>query len=301
MRRQRRLRKIWHQHTLVTSARIPLIAAVCLFVIYNSSSSSLAGVPSPQTEEHPLAIGHRGASGYAPENTLASYRIAVSLHADYIEIDLQMTEDGELVAMHDDTVDRTTNGSGKVRHMTLAEVKALDAGSKFNALNPAYAKAEFVGEKVPTLREIFDAFGDSTKYMLETKIPSDNPGLEDKLWALVRSRGLENRIAVQSFSKASLLRMRSFDNDVPLYQLLWYTRRAAPLSGRTLSDIASYADGVGANFSRIDEKYIWKVRRAGLKMLPYTINTRSGMRRALAWGASGLHTDYPDRLKEVAP
>ncbi|MFC5472252.1 glycerophosphodiester phosphodiesterase [Cohnella suwonensis] len=298
MRRQRRQSKARKRYALVRNARIPIFAAACLFVFMNQSST--AGVAASETREGlQLAIAHRGASGYAPENTISAYRLAVSMNADYIEIDLQMTKDGELIAMHDDSVDRTTDGFGRTRNLTLARIKSLDAGSKFNAKHPSYANVEYVGETVPTLREIFDEFGDSTRYMLETKAPGDNPGLEEKLWALVRSRGLENRVAVQSFSKASLLRIRALDEDVPLYQLFWYSRRAAPLSKVTLADIATYADGVGANFSRIDEKYVRKVKKSGLLMLPYTVNTRSGMNRALAWGADGVHTDYPDRLKEA--
>ncbi|MBO9600624.1 MAG: glycerophosphodiester phosphodiesterase, partial [Cohnella sp.] len=154
-------------------------------------SLSLPGRPliaSSQTpnEDRPiLTIGHRGASGYAPENTLSSFRLAVQMNADYLEIDLQLTKDGEIVIMHDSSVNRTTNGNGEIRHMTLADIRALDAGSWFNAQHPMYARAEYAGEKVPTLRELFETFGNRTNYLLETKSPADNPGLEKKLWVLV--------------------------------------------------------------------------------------------------------------------
>src|SRR5262245_44060883 len=107
-----------------------------------------------------LAIGHRGASGYAPEHTFASYDRAIELRADYIEQDLQLTKDGVLVAMHDPTLDRTARGSaenckGLVIEKTLAQIKTCDVGSWFNAAFPQHARPEYVGQKIPTLEEIF--------------------------------------------------------------------------------------------------------------------------------------------------
>ena len=106
-----------------------------------------------------LAIAHRGASGYAPENTLAAFRRAVALGVSFIETDLQLTRDAHFVAIHDDTFDRTTTGRGAVQQMTLAEVRRLDAGSWFGS--------EFIGERVPTLSEIleFSAKNDVVFYL----------------------------------------------------------------------------------------------------------------------------------------
>src|SRR5699024_3459181 len=98
-----------------------------------------------------IKIPHRGASGHAPEHTMPSYELGEQFNGDYIEVDLQMTKDGTLIGMHDETVDRTTDGSGLVRNMTVEEIKELDAGSWFNEENPKKAKDEYVGLKVPTL------------------------------------------------------------------------------------------------------------------------------------------------------
>lgn len=105
-----------------------------------------------------LDIAHRGASGYAPEHTLTSYKMGDRMHGDYIEIDLQMTKDGKLIAMHDETVDRTTDGTGKVKDFTLEQIKQLDAGSWFNEKYPQYANPRYEGLQVPTLEEIFKTF-----------------------------------------------------------------------------------------------------------------------------------------------
>jgi glycerophosphoryl diester phosphodiesterase len=244
-------------------------------------------------------VAHRGASGYAPESTMSSYRAGIRMNADYVEIDVQMTKDGELIAMHDKTINRTTNGTGPVNQKTLAELKALDAGSWFNDKHPNYAHKEYVNEKVPTLREIFEAFGKTTRYMLETKWPDDNPGLEEKTWALVEEFGLIDRVAIQSFSKESLLKFRQWNKNVLLFQLLWYSKSAF-ISDVMLEEISGYANGISANFLRINESYIRKVKRAGLLIYPYTVNHHANMEIAVKWGADGIHTDYPDRFMDLA-
>ncbi|MFC5530214.1 glycerophosphodiester phosphodiesterase [Cohnella yongneupensis] len=243
-------------------------------------------------------IGHRGASGYAPESTLAAYWLGVGMNVDYLELDLQMTKDGEIVVMHDPTVNRTTNGKGAIRRMTLAEIKALDAGSWFNEKYPMFAREEFKYEKVPTLREVFEQIGDRTMYMLETKSPDDNPGLEEKMWALVQEFKLTDRIAVQSFSKKSLRKIREWNSDVKLFQLLWYNHPST-ISREKINDIKRYANGIGPNFGKIDEAYVRKVKKAGLLIYPYTVNFHGNMEKAMRWGVDGIHTDYPERFREV--
>lgn len=243
-------------------------------------------------------IGHRGASGYAPECTLASYRLAAKMNVDYLELDLQLTRDGEIVVMHDGTVNRTTNGTGPIGKMTLAELKTLDAGSWFNEKYPMFAREEYRGEQVPTLREIFETFGEDANYMLETKSPDVNPGLEEKMWALVRSYGLEERVAVQSFSKKSLKKIREMSPDVQLFQLFWYNHPST-ITREKLNDIKQYANGIGANFGKLNEAYVRKVKEAGLKLYPYTVNYQVNMDKAVQWGVDGIHTDYPDRFKEI--
>ncbi|WP_239616720.1 glycerophosphodiester phosphodiesterase [Cohnella mopanensis] len=249
-------------------------------------------------ESEIMTVAHRGASGYAPESTLSSYRMGLRMNADYIEIDLQLTKDGEIIALHDETVNRTTNGSGWVKNMTLAEIKALDAGTWFNVKHQIYARQEYANEKIPTLREIFEAFGKDAHYMLETKSPAENPGLEEKMWALVEEFDLVDHVAVQSFSKESLQKIRAWNKDIVLFQLLWYNRPAS-ISESFLAEIGGYANGVGANFLRINENYVHKVKEAGLLMYVYTVNYQVNMDKALRWGVDGVHTDYPDRFKEV--
>src|ERR687886_403191 len=167
-------------------------------------------------------IGHRGASGLAPEHTIPSYDLALKLGADYIEQDLQMTKDGVLVAMHDETLDRTARGpknncTGPVIEKTLAQIKTCDVGSWFNEAYPQYARPEYVGLKIPTLEELFKRYGTSVNYYIETKNPKASPGMEEELLRLMDEYGLtqpaaENwRVLIQSFSSDSLKKIHELD------------------------------------------------------------------------------------------
>src|SRR5438093_1650322 len=136
----------------------------------------------------PQVVAHRGASGWAPETTPASYRLALEMKADYLELDVQMTKDGEIVAIHDSLVDRTTNGKGAIGKITLAQLKELDAGSWFNRTYPEKASREFAGQRVPTLQEVIDlAKNSGAGLYIETKNPElYPPNFEAKLLDILR-------------------------------------------------------------------------------------------------------------------
>lgn len=161
-------------------------------------------------QEDFLIIGHRGASGYAPEHTIESYQLAKRMGADYLEIDLQETKDGILVAMHDSKVDRTTDKTGFVKEYTLKELKKLDAGSWFNEENPDKANENYKGLQVPTLEEVFNEFGDHENYYIEIKSPEENKGIEKKLITILEKHHLignqssNGKVIIQSFSEESL-------------------------------------------------------------------------------------------------
>ena len=154
---------------------------------------------------------------------LVSYDMGEKMHGDYIEIDLQMTKDGQLIAMHDEKVDRTTDGTGNVKDYTLEQIKQLDAGSWFNEKYPQYAKPEYEGLKVPTLEEVFQKFGKNASYYIETKSPNIYPGMEKELLRLVNEYKINKKtLLVQSFSPESLKIMHELDSSVKLVQLISY-------------------------------------------------------------------------------
>ncbi len=251
-----------------------------------------------------LNVAHRGASGHAPEHTLLAYELGQKMKGDYIEVDLQMTKDGELVALHDETLDRTTNGSGLVKDFTLQEIKQLDAGSWFNEKYPDAAKKEYEGLTVPTLEEVFEKFGKDARYYIETKSPEVYPGMEEKLLEVLEEYKLtgpnvpSSKVIVQSFSAESLKKLHELNPDIPLVQLLWYDK-AAEITDTELEDYKTYSIGLGMNFNRIDEAYVQKVRDHNLLIHPYTVNEKKDMHQLLEWGVTGMFTNFPDRLQEV--
>lgn len=243
-----------------------------------------------------IVIGHRGASGHAPEHTIPSYDLAIELGVDYIEQDLQMTSDGVLVIMHDPTLSRTTDGRGNVIDMTLADLKRCDAGRWFGR--------KFEGTRVPTLRELFERYGKSTNYYIETKNPDDAPGMEEALLALInefdlRDGAVEKRqVLIQSFSRASLAKIRGMDPELPLIQLIAKEHDSAVISAM-LPEIRAYAVGIGPSRLSVDEALVVAVHAHDLHVHPYTVNEPTEMKRMIELGVDGMFTDFPDRLKAL--
>lgn len=244
-------------------------------------------------------VSHRGASAYAPEHTIASYDMGEKLHGDYIEIDLQMTKDGHLIAMHDVTLDRTTNGTGSVKDYTLNEIKQLDAGSWFNEKYPYASKVEYEGLKVPTLEEVFKEFGKNNSYYIETKSPDVYPGMEKELLRLVDKYKInKEKLLVQSFSSQSLKVMNELDPSIKLVQLISY-KANAEITEAEIKEIKQYAMGIGPNHTYLNEEYVQKVVNSGLELHPYTVNDKERMKQLINWGVTGMFTNHPDLLHDV--
>ncbi|MDV6318210.1 glycerophosphodiester phosphodiesterase [Chromohalobacter sp. HP20-39] len=266
-------------------------------------------------------IAHRGASGYAPEHTWYAYDKALTMGADYLELDVHMSADGRLVAIHDTTLERTTDGQGPVKEHSLDELKALDAGSWFNKAHPEYADDAYTGAKLLTLDEVIDRYGQDVRYYIETKSPKDYPELQDALVSKLEAEGLvqSGSVVIQSFSQASLQEVHKLNPDIPLVQLLWYspsedgdtleewtdvTPSPANITDADFQAIADYADGVGPNYLYegepvIDAGFIEQAHANDLLVHVYTINDKDQMRQLLDWDVDGLFTNFPDRLKEV--
>ncbi|MED2793357.1 glycerophosphodiester phosphodiesterase [Bacillus wiedmannii] len=247
---------------------------------------------------HIKNIAHRGASAYAPEHTIQAYKLGQQLKGDYIEIDLQMTKDGHLVAMHDETVNRTTNGTGLVKEQTLEEIKQLNAGSLFNEKHPPGAKKEFENANVPTLEEIIETFGHNAKYYIETKSPDEYPSMEEKLLEIIKHYGINDKVIIQSFSEASLQKIHSLDVNIPLVQLLPY-KKAAQLTELEMKKYKTYCIGLGMNYKYIDSTYVKRIKKHGLEVHPFTVDNETDMKKLILWGVDGMFTNYPDRLHSL--
>ena len=272
------------------------VIVLCAFAYILVDAIKVGGQSNLLDSNKFLLIGHRGASAYAPEHTLESYRLAKDMNADYIEIDLQITKDGALVASHDDSVDRTTDGTGKIAELNLAEIKQLDAGSWFNKENPDKAKDEYTGARIPTLQEVFEEFGDDVNYYIETKQPDKRIGMEQKLLALLDQFNLldeslpKGQVIIQSFSANSLKAIHELNSDIPLIKLA-ETKEVDNPTKENFELISEYAAGVGVYYKNADKAYIAAAREAGLLVHPFTVDDPKEVEKLKSWGATGVFTN----------
>lgn len=251
-------------------------------------------------------IAHRGASWDAPEHTFAAYNLALARGADWIEQDLQMTRDGHLVVLHDDSLDRTARGPsancrGSVRQVTLRQLGSCEVGSWFNAEFPRRARAAFSRERIPTLDAVLSRYAGRARFYIETKSPDAAPGMEDSLVALLRRHRLldsargRGRVIVQSFSAASLQRLHELAPDLRLVQLMEDPVAAEMLHGY-LDDVARYAYGIGPSRRIVSSRLVEAAHRRGLVVHAYTVNDESVMDFVLRTGVDGIFTDRPELL-----
>jgi len=232
----------------------------------------------------PLRIGHRGAAGTHPENTMVSFMRAVEIGVDGIEFDVHRTADGHLVVMHDAMVDRTTDGTGLIMTMTLKQIKALDAGIKKGP--------QFKGERVPTLRELIAAVPPNIRLYLELKAGSIHyPGIEEELVALLEEEGAMGRVQVSSFDHHALRRLHDLRPDLPLGML-----HAANLIDPVAQALALGCEALHPAWEWVTPDYVQAAHAAGLKAIAWTVNLPFAIARLEAFGVDGIISDFPDRI-----
>jgi glycerophosphoryl diester phosphodiesterase len=235
-------------------------------------------------------IAHRGASGHAPENTMAAFRRAVELGARFVETDLQITRDARIVAIHDFTLDRTTSGKGQVHLLTLEQIRALDAGAWFGD----HGAGAFSGERVPTLKEILD-FAKEHDVIFYLEIKSGPAwGIEHAVVAALRDQNASARVVILSFDPATLDSVRRLDSTMMTGFLCEHA--SSDLVERT---VRAGARQLVARGDLITSDIVEKAHHAGLQVVAWTINEADQMRRLIAAGVDGIITDYPDRLLGV--
>ena len=238
----------------------------------------------------PWVIAHRGASGYAPENTMAAFRRAVELGARFMETDLQLTRDARVIAIHDPMLDRTTSGRGQVHLQTLEEIRALDAGAWFGD----HDGKSYAGERVPMLEEILD-FAKQRDVIFYLEIKSGLAwGIEHVVAAALRDRNASAGVLILSFDPATLDSVHRVDTTMMTGLLLDHP--SGDLVERT---VRAGARQMVARGDLIVPSEVEKAHRAGLQVVAWTINEPEQMRYLVAAGVDGIMTDYPDRLLRV--
>jgi glycerophosphoryl diester phosphodiesterase len=239
----------------------------------------------------PLIIAHRGDSASRPENTLASCKQAVGVGADFIEVDVQLTADGQVVVLHDVTVNRTTDGTGSVREMTLAQIKKLSAGF------PAKFGAEWKDERVPTLGEVLDAIRGKAKLMIEIKRESVAPGeaeggIEAKSIAEVQKRHMEKDVAFISFERRALQRCLKLAPEIKRGQVFY--REEVPAVLEAAKEVDS--DFVMPEKGMLTEELRDGARAVGLKLATWVVDEPAELRALSHFDLYGVGSNCPGKL-----
>ncbi|HVY55995.1 MAG TPA: glycerophosphodiester phosphodiesterase family protein [Thermodesulfobacteriota bacterium] len=218
-----------------------------------------------------LRIAHRGASAYEPENTLRSFRRAIELGADMVELDVRKSLDGRLVIIHDSSVDRTTNGKGPVRMKSLDELKTLDAG---------------MGERVPTLEEVVECGAGRTRFVIELK----EDRLEERVVGIIKEFGVTDDVFVVSFKPVRLRAIKDIEPRLKTGLILFASSdplRAAAMCG---------ADAVAPFRWFITRGLAERARAAGMYLFTWTVDEKERAERLKELGVSGIVTNRPDLI-----
>ena len=233
-------------------------------------------------------FGHRGFSGKYPENTMLAFRKAVEVGVDGMEFDVQLTKDGEIVIIHDEKIDRTTDGKGNVRDMTLAELKKFDASADFRGV--------YGVNEIPTLREYFEYIKDKdiiSNIELKTGI-FVYPGIEKKVCDLIAEYGLEEKIILSSFNHETIMRCAEVAPNI----------KRGFLSEDWLVNFGRYAEENGVqcchpNCNCLHEENVNEMHSRGREINTWTVNEPEDIKHLSDLGIDALIGNYPDRMVEL--
>ena len=281
---------------IVRSIRSAAAVAVglSLLAVPTTASTAEARSATKQPAAGPVLVGHRGAGGTAPENTVAAFKDGRASGADFIEIDVQLSADGVPFLFHDDTPARTTNvedvfpgrAGDPITSFTWAELQQLDAGSYFDA--------RFTGERIPHLDDAAAIATRSTGVYIEIKSPRNSPGVEalvadelrtDPAWQKLVAA---DKVQVIGFDEASNRTFAALAPEVPLQQLTGVVPGA-----EVLARWAGYVDSVGANYRGLTAQDVARVKDAGLVMSVYTVNSPEAVQAVVDLGVDAVTTDFP--------
>jgi glycerophosphoryl diester phosphodiesterase len=233
----------------------------------------------------PIIFAHRGASGYAPENTIAAFKMAVSMGADAIELDTKLSSDDVVMVMHDQTVDRTTEQSGNLRTYTAQQLQEMDAGSHFDV--------KFAGEKVPTLAEVFEAVGQKIFINIElTNYQTSGDGLVDKVIELIDQFSMNERVIFSSFLPSNLLRARKLKPYIPAAILCLPGKEG--LVSRSFAGKWISPELIHPYFSDVNAAMMKREKDRHRRVHVWTVNEPEEMNRLFELGVQGIFTDFPD-------
>jgi glycerophosphoryl diester phosphodiesterase len=289
---KRRIKKV----LLVMS--IPLFIFLLFTVLIPFLVFSFASAQLPAAGKTITIVGHRGAAGLAPENTLASFRKALEIGVDMVELDVHLSKDDSVIVMHDYNVRRTTNGKGDIEDLTSGEIAALDAGSWYGDA--------FKNEKVPQLRDVLQLVNGRAKVLIEFKWPARGiyTNLVKRVLQTVREFQAESWVILQSFETKYLEEIHQDAPSIECHQLLFGRSSILPVYfdrslrlGRFKEE--PYVKSVNLFYLYLNKGFSGRLHDKGIQTFVYTIDSRSKMAKAVNLGADGIITNRPDIAVEL--
>lgn len=236
------------------------------------------------TLPQPIIFAHRGASAHAPENTLAAFELALTQGADGIELDVKLSADGHVIVIHDATVDRTTGAHGRVKDLSLAELRALNAGSFFSS--------NFSTEKVPMLEEVFETFGKRIFINVElTNYNTPRDHLVESVCMLVKKFNLQKHVMFSSFYASNLSKAHSYLPEVPCGLLAFGGLLGA--WARSFGFAFGKYAALHPYLKDVTPQQVQRAHRLKRRVHVWTVNAEEDMRRLFGWGVDAIFTDDP--------
>ena len=238
--------------------------------------------------QKPLVWAHRGASGYAPENTMAAFQKAIEMEADGIELDIHLSRDGQLVVIHDEWLERTSDGTGWVKDYTLEELRSFN----YNKTHPEYEKA-----KIPTMEEVFERVA-PTKLSINIELKTGivfYPEIEKKILALTKKWKMEDRVIYSSFNHYSILHLKELNPDAKVGFLYADGTIDMPAYGDKY-----HVDALHPALYNIQYPgFMEECKKRGLKVHVWTVNEEKYVQMCAKAGVDAVITNYPDMAKRV--
>jgi glycerophosphoryl diester phosphodiesterase len=299
LKMKKAFRKIFKWFGYFVLVVILILAGIYIYLAMQTGKPAAARAIFQREINRPLVFAHRGGGGLYPENTLEAFQYSARMGVDVLELDVHSTADGALVVMHDATLDRTTNGAGRVNQLTLAELKKLDAGYHFSPDGGSTYPFRGRGVQVPTLQEIFDALPGQT-FNVEPK--QAEPSLTKPLCEMIRTRRMTDKTIVGSFRQQAIDEFRAACPEVAtaatpaeVRDFLALYKIGLAETYRPPMQVLQIPERLGA-LPIVSREFVETARRLNLQVHVWTINETDDMRRLIETGVDGIMTDYPDRL-----
>jgi len=293
--------KVWEVRLGTGSLLLGALAGV-LAGLYLGRRGAQNDLPL-KPKDWPVNIAHRGGAEIAPENTLEGFREGLRVGARVLELDVHSSADGHVVVIHDTAVDRTTDSTGTVREMTLAELKRLDAGYHFTRDEGRTFPYRGEGIRIPTLKEVYDEF---TEVPINVEIKGERPGIEEAVWRVIEEAGAEDRTLVVSENAPTIRRFREVAGgrvataSSSAELISFYLLSRLGLSGSVRPRYqALQGPETYHGLQIVTPGFTRAAHGQGLRIDVWTIDSEADMRRLLGYGVDGIMTDRPDVLAKL--